>query len=482
MGEKRKAAAKKTPTKAAPPAPASSPVVDLAKYDPEELDVPIESLVFDPDNPKKHPKRNLDHLRALLAKYGQIERLVTQKETNVVIGGNGRLAIMKALVKAGDSRFKTVKIIALDVNNVERRVLSVALNRSPELGEWDNVKLAETLALAATQGVPESVTGFTSPEVERLVDRALSAAKEVKLDINTVADGEDPDADDIVSAAAAEADAAGVPMEDVKPNEEDGSLGGVLKLNPDVRFPSNLIFDYPELRRDMMAKCPEPILCWTGADKTGAAVHIDCEHYFLVYGTDHKPPNNDWTNIVVGFYIDDDKFDECWFSPDVFTAKMLKRKPYAMIAPNFSILPEMVTAEKIYSMFRSRWVARFWQEAGIKIIPDIITGLIQPPDYKYAWAGIPSDIPCVSIQLQTTKTDDEFKTNERRNTIRAMLDIVRPQSMIVYGDMAPKKRNEILDGLLPSKFPIIAVRDWTSRRLRPEHRTTKEKALEAASA
>src|SRR4030095_1489451 len=59
--------------------------------------VPLDSLHLDPANARLHPDENLDAIAASLKRFGQAEPLVVQKGTGRVIGGNGRLSVMKRL-------------------------------------------------------------------------------------------------------------------------------------------------------------------------------------------------------------------------------------------------------------------------------------------------------------------------------------------------------------------------------------------------
>ena len=54
--------------------------------------VSLSELVPDPANARAHNERNLDAIRASLARFGQAEPLVVQRSTRRVIGGHGRLA------------------------------------------------------------------------------------------------------------------------------------------------------------------------------------------------------------------------------------------------------------------------------------------------------------------------------------------------------------------------------------------------------
>ncbi len=105
----------------------------------ETRTVPIDTIWPDPENCRVHDQVNLDAIRASIQTFGQVEDLVTQKGTGKIIGGNGRYEVMKALGR----EFVTIKEV--DVNDVQAKALSIALNRTGELARWDDTKLTETL-------------------------------------------------------------------------------------------------------------------------------------------------------------------------------------------------------------------------------------------------------------------------------------------------------------------------------------------------
>lgn len=101
--------------------------------------VSVDAVQFDPSNARKHDKKNLDAIKGSLAKFGQVEPLVVQKSSGVVVGGNGRLAAMKSL------GWKEVDIVEVDLDPTQATALALALNRTAELAEWDSDVLTNAL-------------------------------------------------------------------------------------------------------------------------------------------------------------------------------------------------------------------------------------------------------------------------------------------------------------------------------------------------
>lgn len=131
--------------------------------------VPITSLTEDPRNARKHPVDNLATIKASLLQFGQVEPLVVQKSTGRVIGGNGRLQVMR------DLGWATVKIVRVDLDDRKAIALGVALNRSAETAEWNRSQLADLLQeINETADGLLASTGFDADDIAKL---CLSAEK-----------------------------------------------------------------------------------------------------------------------------------------------------------------------------------------------------------------------------------------------------------------------------------------------------------------
>jgi hypothetical protein len=108
--------------------------------DAKEEKVPIDSIYQDPNNARKHGQKNLAAIKGSIAKYGQVEALLVNKNNNVIIGGNGRHEILMGM------GYKEVKVKKLDLTEFEATALALALNRTSELAEWNIETLNQQLA------------------------------------------------------------------------------------------------------------------------------------------------------------------------------------------------------------------------------------------------------------------------------------------------------------------------------------------------
>ena len=125
--------------------------------------VKIAELLPDPSNVRRHDKRNLDAIKASLAKFGQQKPIVIGP-AGVVIAGNGT---MQAAQELG---WESIDIVRSDLAGVEATAFAIADNRTSELADWDGASLAETLAgLQLDEDFDHLAAGFTDEEIDGLM-------------------------------------------------------------------------------------------------------------------------------------------------------------------------------------------------------------------------------------------------------------------------------------------------------------------------
>lgn len=121
----------------------------------------LADLKPDPNNAREHGDENLEAIEKSLRNFEQVEPLVVQKSTGVVIGGNGRLAVM---AKMG---LEECWVVDVDLDDQKARALGIALNRTGELAEWNQQRLADLLA-----SLPQDVRcdiGFGDADYHRML-------------------------------------------------------------------------------------------------------------------------------------------------------------------------------------------------------------------------------------------------------------------------------------------------------------------------
>jgi site-specific DNA-methyltransferase (adenine-specific) len=126
------------------------------------LAVPIETLVPDAANARRHGPRNMEAIKASLARWGQRQPIVVQRKGMVVRAGNGRLEAAKAI------GWTHIAAIIVDDESADAVAFAIADNRTAELAEWDTETLATLL-----DTLPQEVkvdTGFTDADLAAMLN------------------------------------------------------------------------------------------------------------------------------------------------------------------------------------------------------------------------------------------------------------------------------------------------------------------------
>jgi hypothetical protein len=148
--------------------------------------VPIGELHADPANVNTHDESNLRQIRGSLQEFGQVEPLVVQAGSGKVIGGNGRLDVMREL------GFAECDVVEFDGGDVRATALAIALNRTAKTSVFDDEALARTLRALQDEDFDLGAVGFTDAEVDALFGTADEAEQtETLSDDSTVADDDD---------------------------------------------------------------------------------------------------------------------------------------------------------------------------------------------------------------------------------------------------------------------------------------------------
>lgn len=123
--------------------------------------VPIDSVMLDPTNLRRHPERSIEALKASLARFGQ-QRAILVDANNVVRAGNGTLEAARAL------GWTEIVVSRSRLTGSEMTAYAIADNHIPRLSEDDDDALGQTLRALQAEDFDLSAIGFTDDEVDAL--------------------------------------------------------------------------------------------------------------------------------------------------------------------------------------------------------------------------------------------------------------------------------------------------------------------------
>jgi hypothetical protein len=141
--------------------------------------------------------------------------------------------------------------------------------------------------------------------------------------------------------------------EDGTTDETKADEAANISLPLDSIWPSDNPWSVPVLDSALAAdQIPHPVQTW-GTLGARRAMH----------GTWH-------------FYIHDHKFEPLWRRP----YRVLWSQPSAVVEPNFSTTDQTPFALALWHVYRKRWLARYWQSQGVRILVDLnVSGPLNQP-------------------------------------------------------------------------------------------------------
>lgn len=128
--------------------------------------VPIESLVPDPRNPRKHSKAQIRQIARSMTAFGNVVPILIARGSRIV-AGHGRLEAGKQL---GLTELPVIRLEHL--TDAQARALAIADNRLTDNSNWDARLLGEIFGDLSAQDLTFDLeaTGFSTAEIDLLIE------------------------------------------------------------------------------------------------------------------------------------------------------------------------------------------------------------------------------------------------------------------------------------------------------------------------
>lgn len=122
------------------------------------------------------------------------------------------------------------------------------------------------------------------------------------------------------------------------------------------------------------------------------------------------------------FYVDDYRFEAIWKDP----MKLCISGCQYVVEPNLSLFDTTPIAYGLQQIYKKRWIARYWQECGIKVYADLN---VSQKFIEYNRMGIPDGYNAFA----TRGYDDRFDVLERELQVAREISGQESPNMLVYG-------------------------------------------------
>lgn len=308
-----------------------------------------------------------------------------------ILGGNHTWLAARKL------RWTKILVAWVDVNEVEAKKIVLADNGTSDGSTYDDGILAELLAGIKDAGADLIGTTYTDDTLSKLV-KSSEPSRHSNVD---------------------------------KISEASETMEGVQDLFDFPFFESDLSYDIPPLLPNMIPEdLPGPIDVWAGHEIDLERQEENPDQWWLTqWHAGNRLVN--WEQAIAYFYTEDFHFESVFTEPARNTKKILNLGIRYAIMPNYSVNPDWPIATWIWASYRSFFVGRYLQEAGIQVIPDIQYGTADEA-LDITLLGIPEEAGVVAAQLQNAR-GDETKIRTTARLLKESENRLGFKKIIIYG-------------------------------------------------
>jgi len=129
----------------------------------------------------------------------------------------------------------------------------------------------------------------------------------------------------------------------------------------------------------------------------------------------------------IHFFIDDYQFERVWNDPEKYIDVLKEYE--CILSPDFSLYLDMATPLKIWNIYRSRFIGAFYQSKGIEVIPTV--SWAGEETFDFCFEGIEEGGTVAVSTIGVKQSEPAFEI--WRNGMNAMIERIKPQTILVYG-------------------------------------------------
>lgn len=144
--------------------------------------MPLAALKANPRNPKSH---DVGAIQASVGRFGFRDAVILDERTGQILSGHGRVEMLTRMAADGSQPPGGVDVVDgqwsvpvqrgwASANDAEADAFVIAINRTNELGGWDEAKLERLLVDLAAQSALVG-TGYDGDDIDRIINEAKAA-------------------------------------------------------------------------------------------------------------------------------------------------------------------------------------------------------------------------------------------------------------------------------------------------------------------
>ena len=422
--------------KKAPPAPPIAGIREMIWVDPKTLNE-------NPMNWRKHPARQKNAIGASIKANGWADTLLFNENTGRLIDGHARREI--AIRDGIDS----VPVLVGYWTEEQEKHLLATLDPMAAMAETDATALS-----SLTDMIKQDKQAFANLEEK---DQAILETVNDELDTYAfnVSVGDDRSTFLPKQVIISE-------LEQIHRHEGDESAL-TIEIDEDVIFHSDNEWGIPNLLDDELTELV-PEGTWDRSDDSNLVHSWYCQSA--------RPFPVDREEGILGFFTEDYRFETYWNKKIAGIERLASENWGGVCTPDFSVYLDKPFAVQLYNVYRSRWLARFWQEAGIPILPTIQGTSYDGSSNDWILKTLPSRPPVVALQCRTIgRSSSKRLWSLFHKLIDDTVRIVQPKVIVLYGGIELKRH--LSSSILNTKTTEFVLLDsyMTKRRHKIEENT-----------
>lgn len=154
----------------------------------------------------------------------------------------------------------------------------------------------------------------------------------------------------------------------------------------------------------------------------------------------------------IHFFLADGCFAKIWDNLEYYEGILNQYR--GIIMPNFSMYTTMPRAMQIWNCYRNMWLASYYQQHGITVIPSIQWS--DEESFEYTFDGMPRH-SCLCVSSVGCVQNPQVRQLFNQGFRRALKEL-EPTQLIVYGKLTDDMRSRI-------KVPYINIESEMKQRI-----------------
>lgn len=407
-----------------------APPLELVYVDPSSIDA-------NPDNWRKHPQRQREAYRGLKAAVGYAGAGLFNKRTGHLLDGHMR---RDEAIREG----KPFPVMIGDWSEEQEKLILAQLDPLGALAET-NAAALNNLTEATNQTLNSlRLTAASRKAVTKLSDDLTELAARIET-------GDSPAS--LLEATKRKRSNLTEAHNDDSFSPEKGGVRDT-SLKDDIIFPIENEFGIPTLLPKLLCRTP-PKQTWDRTTKTA-----ENAWYCQSAGSTTFPDPASREGSILGFFCEDWRFEVAWNETPSFTERLLLQDWSAVALPDFSTWTDWPTVVCLHNIYRSRWLGRYWQEAGLPVVPILQTCGDSQPLTELCLSYLPASIPVAAVQCRTNDGTTGY-WRSFTNFLALCRRTLKIETIVIYGGTEHWKH---FSSRLPKGCNYVPLDSFVARR------------------